>query len=1201
MAILNSDGSINPSFTGSAISGASGQVTVATLEPGGTVLVGGTFGPFNGSSGPYFAAFSSNGQSIGVNSYLNGPVNAIAVLPGGSLTGSISNYAVWLEANGTVRYTFSAAANGQVISAVQQPDGKILVGGAFSFGTSTATQYLVRVNTDGTIDSTFNPSLNGEVYAILLQSDGKIIIGGTFTDLLANNVVSYMARLNTDGTLDTSYQPSPNNSVTTLAMQSDGKVLVGGNFSAIETTQTTTTIERNFAARLNTDGTLDTTFNPDPNGVPSSFIELSNGNILMGGNFSTVDPNFGSTTYTYGSLVELNPDGTLDTSYNPSPNGAVDTMVLQPDGKLLVGGAFGAFTPNSGTTTTVQPSITTGSLARINTDGSIDTTFEPMPNGEVSAIDLLANGQVLIAGSFNSLQPNGAANPTNRFFLARLNSNGTVDPSFDTELNDGANSIITLQDGSLFIGGAFTNIDVGGAVFIGGSFTTIGGTPAPYLARLNADSTVDSTFSANADGTVYTLVVEIDSSVIVGGSFAHVGSIARSNVARLDSFGQVDTAFNPSANAAVAAVAVQPDGNILLGGAFTTVGGQTAQFLARVSPTGTLDASFTPLVNGPVDSVVVLPNGQIVIAGSFTGVSGQSVGRIARLNTDGSVDTTFNPNANGPVAAVALLSDGTLVAGGSFTTIGGQAIPYAAHLAADGTVDTTFVPAPNAPVSAVLVQPDGKVFIGGSFTSVGGQARCEIARLATPTGVEQTLAATPDESTIIWTHTGPAPTFASVRFEESTDGTHWTMVGQATQVSPSTWQLTGIAPVGSATFLIRATGLTPSTAYASSGIIQQIQAINTTAIPAITSPGPATGGSGAPFSFTVTATQLPTYYSASGLPPGLTINTSTGVISGTPSGSGTYNVKVSAGNASGVSSSSLAITIGGIGATSYTPAAGSASDRLTNLSCRAELPGSGTLIAGFVISGTTQKTVLLRAVGPGLSAFNVPGAMAAPELQLYSNSGSLITQNSSWGGSSSIAAVMAQVGAFPLAAGSADCAMVTSLAPGAYTIHVSDPTGKGGVVLTEIYDASASPLTDTSRLVNISARGAVSSGAGALIGGFVVSGSSTKSVIIRGVGPGLAAFSVPGWLADPVLSVYDTSGALVAQNLSWGSQALAGPYQASVGPGNIINLDAIVGAFALATADTAVVADLPPGAYTFQITSASGATGQALGEVYELP
>jgi hypothetical protein len=159
------------------------------------------------------------------------------------------------------------------------------------------------------------------------------------------------------------------------------------------------------------------------------------------------------------------------------------------------------------------------------------------------------------------------------------------------------------------------------------------------------------------------------------------------------------------------------------------------------------------------------------------------------------------------------------------------------------------------------------------------------------------------------------------------------------------------------------------------------------------------------------------------------------------------------------------------------------------------------------------------------------------------------------------------------------------------------------VVLTEIYDASASPLAAAQRLVNISARGSVSPGAGALIGGFVVSGSATKSVLIRGVGPGLAAFGVAGWLADPVLSVYDSNGNLVAQNLNWANQTVSGRYQAAVNATNIITMNASVGAFALTagSADTALIANLPPGAYTFQVTSAGASTGQALGEVYELP
>jgi hypothetical protein len=229
--------------------------------------------------------------------------------------------------------------------------------------------------------------------------------------------------------------------------------------------------------------------------------------------------------------------------------------------------------------------------------------------------------------------------------------------------------------------------------------------------------------------------------------------------------------------------------------------------------------------------------------------------------------------------------------------------------------------------------------------------------------------------------------------------------------------------------------------------------------------------------------------------------------------------------------------------------------------------------------------------------------MATPELQLYSSSGALISQNTSWGGGSALAATFAQVGAFSLSPGSADDALVTSLAPGAYTMQVFDPSGHGGVVLAEVYDASGSPMTAPQRLIDISARGTVSPGAGALIGGFVISGSSVKSVLIRGVGPGLAGFGVTDAIADPVLSVFDNNGNLVAQNFSWSNQTITGADQATIEAQDITAADSSVGAFALAaqSADTALIANLPPGAYTFQVTSASNATGEALGEVYELP
>lgn len=1202
MAILNTDGSINTSFKGSGTVAANGQVTAATLQPNGIVLIGGSFAPFGGSPASFMAAFNADGSPTGFDAYVNGPVNSIAVLPNGALKGTSSNYAVWLESTGTVRYSFAASSNGQVLAVAQQANGQILVGGAFSgFAGATGTQYLVRLNTDGTVDTTFNPTLNGQVNAILVQPNGQIVIGGDFTDILASSAISYLARLNSDGSIDTSFQPAPNLSVTTLALQSDGKILVAGNFSSIETNETTTTTGRNYVARLNSDGTLDTTFNPDPNGVPTSFIVLSNGQILMGGDFSTVDPNFAGTTYTYGSLVRLNSDGTLDTTFDPNPNEAVNCLALLPDGSYLVGGAFTQFQPNEAKTTTTQTTYTTGYLAHINTDGSVDTSFEPMPSGQISTIQLLPNGQILVGGAFESFVPNGSTIPVERLFIARLNANGTVDPSFDTELNSGVNTILPLQDGSLFVGGAFTDVNVGGALFIGGSFTSVGGVSAPYLARLNADSTVDSTFTGGTDGPVNALTPQTDGSLIVGGSFAHSGTLARSNVVRLLPDGTVDPAFSPAANGTVNAVAFQPNNMVVLGGAFTNIAGQNASYLARVSLTGVPDASFTPAINGTVNTVAVQLNGQIVIGGSFTSVDGTPEGGIARLNSDGTLDATFNPNANGSVYAVSLLTDGSMIVAGSFTTIGGHALPYAAHVLSDGSIDTAFAPNPNGPVEMALAQADGKVLLGGGFTSLGTTPRYLLARMSVPTVVQQTLTCSADQSTLTWVRTGPGPSMSAVFFEESTDGTHWTEVGQGTPVNATTWQLTGVPSTGATTFLLRVTGVVPSAQFSSSGDIQQVEQINIQAIPTVTSAGQVSGGSGAAFSFAVTASPSPTFFWASGLPPGLSINSTSGLISGTPTGTGTYNVTLTVGNSSGSSTSSLVITIGAVGGTSYTPAPGSSSSRLLNLACRTSLSGTNSLSAGFVVSGTGTKAVLIRAIGPGLASFNVPGVMATPELQLFSNSGALVAQNTGWGGSSSLAATMAQVGAFPLSPTSADCAIVANLTPGAYTINVFDPSGNGGVVLAEIYDASTSPLTDTTRLVNLSAQGNVSAGAGTLIGGFVISGSATKSVIIRGIGPGLAQFGVSGVLPDPVLGVYDSNGDLVAENFSWSNQIIAGPYQAAVGPANIINLDAIVGAFAPSLGDTALVADLPPGAYTFEVTSASGTLGRALGEVYELP
>ena len=1207
-AILNADGSLDAAFTAGANTPANGQVNALALQPNGQYLVGGTFGPLAGSSSYYFMRCNPDGSfdpSYLVN--VDGAVNSICVEPNGASTAAPTSYAVWLNSGGSVKYTFNAASNGVISAAVQQPDGKVILGGVFTdfAGNANATN-LVRINTDGTVDTTFNPTPNGQISAIALQTDGKILIGGSFS---AIGSVPYtdLARLNADGTLDSTFNPSPNGQVTSLAVQADGKVLAGGYFTNVETASTTAITARNAMARFNADGTLDTAFNPDLNGPPLSIVVLSNAQILIGGSFTAVLPNATGTAVARNGIARLNSDGTVDTGFNPNPNSPVNTIVLQPDGRYLVGGNFSSFIPNpvinSTTGAITGTTYTAPYIARINTDGSIDTSFTPTPNSSVTSIALQSNGQLVVGGNFTGFDPNSGSVITAREFVARLNADGTVDDSFDPGLNSGVNVVSVLQDESILVVGNFTTIQSGGAVLIGGAFAHVGGGQAYNLARLNADSTLDTTFVSNPDGPVFAVAPQALGGFVVGGSFANVNGVGEPNLFRMNDAGILDTTFNPAPNGPVVAVAEQANGSLVVGGSFTQIGGKAVTSLARLSATGAPDAGFAPAINGNINAVVVQANGQIVIGGYFTTVDGQSVTNIARLNADGSIDASFKPTLNGAVQAITRQVDGSYYVGGAFTTVDGQSVPYLAHLYAAGNLDASFVAGPNAAVNAIAVQQDGKVIFGGSFTRADGYNRYEIARMSAPSPVLDSITLSADQSTVTWTQSGSAPALAAAKFEETTDGSHWTPIGHATAVNDSTWVLTGAPVESSSPFVIRATGVTASSENSSTGLIQVVQIVNVLATPTIDSPAKANAVSGSPFSFNVTTQYAATLYSASGLPAGLSINATTGVISGTPTGAGTYTVAITASNAAGSAVSNLTLVV----TNSFTPAVTSAANRLLNISSRSELGATQTLISGFVVSGSSTKHVLVRAVGPGLAGFGVTSPMATPELQIYQSgangTSTLLESNTGWGGGAGLAATFTQVGAFPLQPTSADAAFVIDLAPGAYTLHVFDASGKGGTVLAEVYDASSTPLTDPVRLSNISTRGSTSTGAGALIGGFVVSGSSTKSVLIRGIGPGLLAFGVSDAIPDPVLTVFDVNGNVVAENAGWTVQGSAGSDQPLIIAQDITNADASVGAFALfpEDADAALIANLTPGSYTFQVTSASGSTGEALGEVYELP
>jgi hypothetical protein len=262
--------------------------------------------------------------------------------------------------------------------------------------------------------------------------------------------------------------------------------------------------------------------------------------------------------------------------------------------------------------------------------------------------------------------------------------------------------------------------------------------------------------------------------------------------------------------------------------------------------------------------------------------------------------------------------------------------------------------------------------------------------------------------------------------------------------------------------------------------------------------------------------------------------------------------------------------------------------RLTNLSVRTGAgAGAQTLIAGFVVSGTGSKNVLVRAVGPTLSQFGVPGALANPRLDLF-QAASLQLGNDNWGGSPALIEAFLRTGAFSLPAASLDAASTTTLAPTSYTMQVTGVGGITGVALAELYDTAP---TSTTRFSNVSVRAHVDVGANLLIVGLSISGTVSKTVLLRAIGPTLTTFGVTGVLADPRLELFSSAAVKITENDNWGGTAA------------LANAFSTVGAFALpaASRDAVLLVTLAPGSYTAQASGVSSTTGVALVEVYEVP
>jgi uncharacterized delta-60 repeat protein len=349
--------------------------------------------------------------------------------------------------------------------------------------------------------------------------------------------------------------------VNSSTLQSDGKIIVVGYFSSFNGTA------RNSIARLNSDGTLDDTFNPGTGffGIVNSTILQPDGKIIVGGNFTSFNG------VTRNKIVRLNSDGGLDDTFNPgtgfSGGDFVNSITLQPDGKIIVGGDFTSF---NGTTR--------NHIARLNSDGTLDDTFIPGTgfDGSVYSTALQSDGGIIVGGDFTSF--NGIA----RSGVARLNSDGTLDYTFNPGTGFNTVYTTTLQSDEKIIVGGFTSL-------IG----TFG------IGRLNSNGSLDATFNPGTgfDGIVYSTALQPDGKIIVGGSFSSFNGSSRNRIARLNSDGTLDASFSPGTGFngdVVNSNTLQSDGKIIVEGGFSTFNGTNVSQITRLISCGlTIDQTIT--------------------------------------------------------------------------------------------------------------------------------------------------------------------------------------------------------------------------------------------------------------------------------------------------------------------------------------------------------------------------------------------------------------------------------------------------------------------------------------------------------------------------------------------------------------------------------------------------------------------------------
>jgi uncharacterized delta-60 repeat protein len=779
---LNKDLTLDTAFSVNIGTSGSNYTYEAATDAAGRIYVTGEFTSFNGHQTYRIARLLSDGTvdtSFVGNAFSTAQALSVSdygVFVGGNFTNyGGGNYLIKLNEDGTRDTSFTAdTGNRSVYALALQEDGKLLVSTSY-------IPYLRRLETTGANDVSFSPSfaLNSSVSDIEIRPSGKILIAGAFSGTGVNR----LAQLLPNGTLDPDFDIGTgfDNSVASVNINLAGQIWVGGYFSnydgtpyknlvklsgepiALLITQQPQAIEAEagqtaqfsvaaigtsaFTYQWKKDGVA-LTNGGDISGATSAQLTVANAAIEDAGEYTVdVTNTSGSRTSQTAELIFLAEPIVLETSdaqnldidlsieLNVNARGA-GTLVYQwyKDGVALSddGRISGSDTNSLIITNSILDDSGDYTLRITNGLGVIDTsaiavsvTIPPAKQvtgyqapsfySTVYAIHPLGDGRTLVGGQFSGVSwtANGGGSTSAIRYLALVNADGSIDTSFDPDVSSTVRTITS---------------DASGRILIGGDFTSLAGVSRARVARFNSDLTFDTTFgtATGPNSTVYTICVDTDGQIWVGGAFSTYAGATGGLLVRLNENGTPDTSFSTHPNTTVRDIVADPNGGIYVGGEFTNY--QGGSYAVRLNAAGVRDTSFNPARYSRVYALALQPDGKVLMGGQNP--------YLVRVNSDGSNDAGFASgnglNFNHNVWDIVVQPNGRIITVGDFATYGGVSVVRMARMEADGTLDQTYEPRGgtlNSSAYAIGLEPLGNIWIGGAFSQYEDDNVGRIVRL----------------------------------------------------------------------------------------------------------------------------------------------------------------------------------------------------------------------------------------------------------------------------------------------------------------------------------------------------------------------------------------------------------------------------------------------------------------------------------------